>query len=105
QQSECANDQGQGSGFRNGAHLLPAHIIEADVLESSCSCEVVPVVVSPLAVNSMENGVQVEEVLVVETVKVWLVAPADAKNGDLWSAPSRSIRPEIERQHILRAER
>jgi hypothetical protein len=36
-------------------------------------------VVAEVAVKSIENGVQVEAVLVVETVKDWLVAAADAE--------------------------
>jgi hypothetical protein len=42
------------------------------------------------AVKSMENGVQVDDVLVVDTVNVWLVPAADARI-DMGGPPHRWV--------------
>lgn len=47
-------------------------------------------VFAELAVKSMEKGVQVEAVLVVETVNVWLVPPAEA-TIETGGPPHRSV--------------
>ena len=67
---ESQRQQSIGSRFGNGGapNCIYPHIVEADILNSGGPRRVIAVL-APVAVNVSENGVQVDFVLVVASVK------------------------------------